>query len=69
MLGIASLKIQTAGYSAAKARAELRLDGIERFEELRDLIMGFVKRRRPAAVEVFEDRGRGADPENPRRIG
>jgi len=55
MLGIASLKIQTAGYSAAKARAELRLDGIERFEELRDLIMSFVKRRRPAAVEVFEE--------------
>ena len=52
-LGIASLKIQTAGYSAGKARAELRLDGIERFEELRDLIMSFVKKRKPAAVEVF----------------
>ena len=51
-LGIASLKIQTAGYSAGKARAELRLDGIEKFEELRDLIMSFVKKRRPAAVEV-----------------
>ena len=54
-LGIASLKIQTAGYSAGKARAELRLDGIERFEELRDLIMSFVKKRKPAAVEVFEE--------------
>jgi len=54
-LGIASLKIQTAGYSVGKARAELRLDGIERFEELRDLIMSFVKKRKPAAVEVFEE--------------
>ena len=54
-LGIASLKIQTAGYSAGKARAELRLDGIERFEELRDLIMSFVKKRKPAAVEIFEE--------------
>jgi len=54
-LGIASLKIQTAGYSAGKPRAELRLDGIERFEELRDLIMSFVKKRRPEAVEVFEE--------------
>jgi len=54
-LGIASLKIQTAGYSVGKARPELRLDGIEGFEELRDLIMSFVKKRKPAAVEVFEE--------------
>ena len=39
-LGIASLKIQTAGYSAPSGgSAEIRIDGVEQFEELRDLIM------------------------------
>jgi len=53
-LGIASLKIQTAGYSGQKSRAEIRLDGIEKFEELRDMILKFVRGRKPAAVETYE---------------
>ncbi|MDG6257473.1 MAG: PH domain-containing protein [Methanomicrobiaceae archaeon] len=40
--GISSLKIQTAGYSA-QAQAELSLEGIEEPEELREVIMGFVR--------------------------
>jgi len=54
-LGIAALKIQTAGYSGQKARAEIRIEGIEQFEELRELIMGFVKGKRPMAVETYEE--------------
>ncbi|HDR74012.1 MAG TPA: PH domain-containing protein [Methanoculleus sp.] len=40
--GISSLKIQTAGYSA-QAQAELSLEGIEEPEELREVIMEFVR--------------------------
>jgi membrane protein YdbS with pleckstrin-like domain len=40
--GISSLKIQTAGYSA-QAQAELRLEGMTEPEELRELIMGYVR--------------------------
>lgn len=40
--GISSLKIQTAGYSA-QAQSELSLEGIEEPEELREVIMGFVR--------------------------
>lgn len=51
--GIASLKIQTAGYSGANQRSsELRLEGIERFEELRESIMSLVRGRKPVAVEA-----------------
>lgn len=50
-LGIAVLRIQTAGYSG-QARAEIRLEGIERFEELRGVVLGFVKGRKPEAVEA-----------------
>ena len=53
-LGIAALKIQTAGYSG-QARAEIKIDGIEQFEELRELIMGFVKGKKPIAVETYEE--------------
>ena len=56
MLGIASLKIQTAGYSAPPGgSAEIRIDGMEQFEELRDLIMGFVRGKKPVAVETYEE--------------
>ena len=59
MLGIASLKIQTAGYSAPSggfgSLAEIKIEGIEEFEELRVLIMGFVRGRRPVAVETYEE--------------
>ncbi|MEM2928613.1 MAG: PH domain-containing protein [Nitrososphaerota archaeon] len=59
MLKIASLKIQTAGYSATShgygGLAEIRLDGIEKFEELRELIMGNIRGRKPVAVETYEE--------------
>ena len=43
--GIASLKIQTAGYSGpASSLSEIRMDGIEDFEEMRHVIMNFVDR-------------------------
>ena len=54
-LGIASLKIQTAGYSATSAaRSEIRIDGMEDFEGVRELIMGFVRGKKPVAVETYE---------------
>ena len=52
--GIASLKIQTAGYSGAKI-AEITMEGIENYEELRDLIMSYVKGRPSVAVETYEE--------------
>ena len=52
MLGIATLKIQTAGYSG-QARPEIKIEGIEQFEELRELIMEFVKGKKPVAVETY----------------
>lgn len=55
-LGIAALKIQTAGYSGSTtATAEIRLEGIEDFEELRAAIMGFVRGRKPVAVETYDE--------------
>jgi len=54
-LGIAALKIQTAGYSGQQARSEIRINGIEDFEELREVIMGFVKGKKPVAVETYEE--------------
>jgi membrane protein YdbS with pleckstrin-like domain len=55
-LGIASLKIQTAGYSAPSGRAsEIKIEGVRDSEELRERIMGFVKGRRPVAVETYDE--------------
>lgn len=58
-LGIASLKIQTAGYSAPSSgfgkSAEIRIDGMEQFEEIRGLIMEFVRGKKPVAVESYEE--------------
>jgi len=54
MLGIASLKIQTAGYSG-QTPAEIKIEGVEQFEELRELIMEFVKGKKPVAVETYEE--------------
>lgn len=54
--GIASLKVQTAGYSGPNQRSsEIRLDGIERFEDLREFIMKFVRGKKPVAVEAYDD--------------
>jgi membrane protein YdbS with pleckstrin-like domain len=59
---LASLKIQTAGYSAANARsAEIRLDGIEDFEGLREFIMQLVMGRKPVAVQAFGNEEPAAD--------
>ena len=55
-LGIAALKIQTAGYSGQQTRSEIRINGIEEFEELREVIMGFVKGKKPVAVETYEEK-------------
>ncbi len=54
MLGIATINIQTAGYSGQQAKPEIRIEGIERFEELKDLIIGFVKGKKPVAVESYD---------------
>jgi len=51
--GVSSLRIQTAGYSA-QATAEIRLHGIEKPEELRDLILGFVRGSPPVAAETYD---------------
>ena len=54
MLGIAALRIQTAGYSGQQTRAEIGMNGIEHFEELRALLMQFIRGKEPAAVETYE---------------
>jgi hypothetical protein len=56
-LRIASLKIQTAGYSGQAARpSEIKIEGMENFEEVREIIMSFVRGRKPVAVETYESR-------------
>ena len=57
ILKIASLKIQTAGYSVTGhgTSAEIRIDGVEQFEEIRDLIMEYVRGKKPVAVETYEE--------------
>lgn len=58
-LGIASLKIQTAGYSMPSSgmggAAEIKLEGIEQYEELQELIMSHVRGKKPMAVETYEE--------------
>jgi membrane protein YdbS with pleckstrin-like domain len=53
MLGIAALRIQTAGYSAQQAQAEIRMNGIEHFDVLRAHLMDCIKGKKPAAVETY----------------
>lgn len=58
MLKIASLKIQTAGYSApsgAGGTSEIRIEGVEPYEELRQYVMGFVRGKKPVATETYEE--------------
>lgn len=57
-LGIASLNIHTAGYSGASGAGgapELKIVGVECFEELRDMVMGFVRSKKPVAIETYEE--------------
>jgi len=61
-LGIGSLKIQTAGYSGAGGRsgkpAEIRIEGVVHFEELRETIMVFVRgRKQVGTTGTFETGG------------
>ncbi|RLI96164.1 MAG: PH domain-containing protein [Candidatus Aenigmatarchaeota archaeon] len=54
MFGLFSLKIQTAGYSAnASSPAEIKIEGIDNPEEIRDIIIGFVRGRKPVASETY----------------
>jgi len=56
-IGIASLKIQTAGYSGASRSAtraaEITIEGMANYTELRDAIMGFVHGKAPGAVGTY----------------
>ncbi|MBU7045858.1 MAG: PH domain-containing protein [Theionarchaea archaeon] len=57
-LGIASLKIQTAGYSAPSGAGgvpEMKIEGVEQFEELRSTLMTHVRGKKPVAVETYEE--------------
>jgi len=61
-LGIGSLKIQTAGHSGAGGRsgkpAEIRIEGVVHFEELRETIMVFVRgRKQVGTTGTFETGG------------
>jgi membrane protein YdbS with pleckstrin-like domain len=54
-LGIAALKIQTAGYSGQTTRtSEIKIEGVRGFEEMREFIMDLVRGRKPVAVETYE---------------
>ncbi len=54
-LGIAALKIQTAGYSGQTTRtSEIKIEGVRGFEEMREFIMELVRGRKPVAVETYE---------------
>ena len=50
-LGIAALKIQTAGYSGQQRSAEIKIEGVENSEEMRDFIMDYVRGGKPMATE------------------
>jgi len=57
-LGIATLLIQTAGQSTSSRRgsAEIKIEGIKQHEELRELIMDFVRSQKPiGTVGAFQE--------------
>jgi membrane protein YdbS with pleckstrin-like domain len=64
--GLGTVRVQTAGFSgggSAGARvAEAVILGVKNFEEIRNIIMDFVKRVRPVAVEA------GAEAPAPRSV-
>jgi membrane protein YdbS with pleckstrin-like domain len=53
-LGIAALKIQTAGYSGQTTSSEIKIEGVKEFNELREIIMDMVRGRKPVAAETYE---------------
>jgi membrane protein YdbS with pleckstrin-like domain len=54
--GLGTVRVQTAGFSSGGSAgvrvAEAVILGVKNFEEIRNVIMGFVKRARPVAVEA-----------------
>lgn len=54
--GLGTVRVQTAGFSSGGSAgvrvAEAVILGVKNFEEIRNIIMGFVKRVRPVAVEA-----------------
>jgi membrane protein YdbS with pleckstrin-like domain len=55
---IASLKIQTAGYSAPSGRtSEIMINGMENFVEIREVIMSFVRGGKPVATAATYETG------------
>lgn len=55
MLGIGTLKIQTAGYSVQGSSSEIKIMGMENFEALHEMIMGYVRSRKPVAIAAGEE--------------
>lgn len=55
LVGISKLKIQTAGYSAqSSASAELKIEGVEKPEEIKNFIINMVRGKKPSSVETYE---------------
>jgi membrane protein YdbS with pleckstrin-like domain len=54
--GLGTVRVQTAGFSSGGSAggrvAEVVILGVKNFEEIRNIIMGFVKRVKPVAVEA-----------------
>ncbi|WOF15304.1 PH domain-containing protein [Methanoplanus sp. FWC-SCC4] len=65
MFKISTLRIQTAGYSGQNT-AEIRIQGIEDAEPLREMIMDFVRNKPPVASATGgeDDTSTGRSPEN-----
>lgn len=56
-LGIAKIRVQTAGYSAAQQKAEIAISGMREFEGIQEQIMDIVRRRSPSATESGTEEG------------
>ncbi len=57
-LRIASLKLQTAGYSGTSGTggvSEIKIEGAQNYEELREVIMQSVRGQKPVAVQTYEE--------------
>jgi membrane protein YdbS with pleckstrin-like domain len=54
--GLGTVRVQTAGFSGGGSAggrvAEVVILGVKNFEEIRNIIMGFVKRVKPVAIET-----------------
>ena len=62
-VGVSTLKVQTAGYSAPSgASSEIRIEGTDQPEDLRSLIMGFIRGYNPVAVQTFTHEEQSAFP-------